>query len=101
MLSNNLEQIPTLNIGRIALPLDACRLKFGWRELMTDKRAKFTPWTIPQSDWSPVLDDVDIGRVSRQELVEALEQSDNNALKERLRAFETQVSNETMSKLVK
>ena len=67
------------------------------------KKAKYTPWTIPQSDWSSILDDdvVDVECVTRQELVEALERLDSEALEIRLRAYETQVSNETMSKLVK
>ncbi len=68
---------------------------------MRDKKTKYTPWTIPQSDWSSVLDQVNIDSDTRQELVDAIKQFDRTALNERVRAYETQVTNETMSKLVK
>jgi len=68
---------------------------------MTQKKAKYTPWTIPQSDWTPVLTGVEIDEETRQELTEAVRDFDKSDLDERLRAYDTKVSNETMSKSVK
>jgi len=68
---------------------------------MTDRKAKYTPWTIPQSDWTPVLEGVDIDDATRQELTEAVRDFDTSELDERLSAFDTSISNETMSKSIK
>lgn len=68
---------------------------------MTDRKAKYTPWTIPQSDWTPVLEGVDINDEVRQELSEAVKNFDRSELDKRLSAFDTSISNETMSKSIK
>jgi len=75
-------------------------MKLG-ADTMTGKKAKYTPWTIPESDWTPVLEGVTIDAEMRQELADAVKQFDSTELEERLRAYDTQVSNETMSKSVK
>ncbi len=68
---------------------------------MIEKKTKYTPWTIPQSDWSSILDDIDIDDATRQELIEAIAHFDKSALDKRLRAYKTTVTNAMMSKLVK
>ena len=68
---------------------------------MADSKAKYTPWNIPQSDWTPVLEGVEINEATRQELTDAVKNFDNTELDERLRAYDTKVSNETMSKSIK
>lgn len=68
---------------------------------MTDRKAKYTPWTIPQSDWTPVLEGVVIDEETCQELADTVKSFDRSELDERLSVFDTQVSNETMSKSVK
>lgn len=65
------------------------------------KKAEFTPWNIPQSDWTLVLEGVDIDEQTRQELTDAVRNFDRTELDERLRTFDITVSNETMSKSVK
>lgn len=68
---------------------------------MTNRKAKYTPWTIPQSDWTPVLEGVDINAAVLQELTDAVNNFDRSKLDKRLRAFDTSISNETMSKSIK
>lgn len=68
---------------------------------MNNSKAKYTPWTIPQSDWTPVFEGVDINDEVRQELTEAVKNFDRSELDKRLRAFDTSISNETMSKSIK
>lgn len=68
---------------------------------MTNRKVKYTPWTIPQSDWTPVLEGVVIDEETHQELTDAVKSFDRSELDKRLSVFDTQVSNETMSKSVK
>lgn len=68
---------------------------------MADNKAKYTPWNIPHEDWTPVLAGVEIDDATRQELTDAVKNFDKSELDERLRAYETKVSNETMSKSIK
>ncbi len=68
---------------------------------MQNKKAKYTPWTIPQTDWTPILEGIEIDEATRQELAEAVRRFDTSELDKRLRTFDTTVSNETMSKSIK
>ncbi len=68
---------------------------------MADKKAKYTPWNIPQSSWTSMFDDIEIDSNTRQELVDAIREFDSTELDKRLRAYEIQITNETMSRLIK
>ena len=68
---------------------------------MKNPKVIYTPWTIPGSDWTPVLEGVVIDEKTQQELTEAVRNFDKSELDKRLSAYDTEVSNETMSKSIK
>lgn len=68
---------------------------------MSDTKAKYTPWTIPQSDWTPVLAGVEINDITREELTRAIQDFDKTELDKRLSSYNIKITNETMSKLIK
>ena len=68
---------------------------------MTESKAKYTPWTIPKSAWSySPLQDMKISPADEEELIAFAKTLDDERLKERLRPFDTPVTQETLNQPV-
>lgn len=67
---------------------------------MAKKQKEYTLWTIPKSEWSQPPEGVDLSDKDREELVSFAKQLDDNRLKDRLRPFDTPVTQDTLSKSV-
>ena len=66
---------------------------------MTTSRSKYTLWTIPKSEWSQLpLPGIEISEADKQELISFAKNLDDERLKERLRPFETPVTQDTLYK---
>ena len=61
---------------------------------------KYTPWTIPQSKWTPLLPGIEITLEIKQELRDAINDFDGTNLNKRLEKFNTRISAETMNTVV-
>ena len=68
---------------------------------MTENKTKYTPWTIPKSEWShSPLQDIEISQSDKDEMISFAKKLDKARLKERLRPFNTPVTLETLYKPV-
>lgn len=56
---------------------------------------RYTLWTIPQSEWTPILPDVVITPELKKELAELVRSYNDTALKERLKMFNNKINYET------
>ena len=68
---------------------------------MARKRAKYTLWTIPKSAWSHLpLEGIEPGPEDRNGMVLFAKQLDDKRLNDRLRPFNTPVTQDTLNKSV-
>ena len=67
---------------------------------MAKKSKKYTLWTIPKSEWSQPMEGVELNKEDRDELVSFARQLDDKKLSDRLRPFDTPVTQETLNKSV-
>ena len=68
---------------------------------MATSKAKYTLWTIPRSEWSQLpLRDIDISQADKDEMIAFAKTLDDSRLEERLRPFNTPVTQETLNKFV-
>ena len=69
---------------------------------MTESKVKYTLWTIPKSEWSySPLQDMKISPADEEELIAFAKTLDDERLKERLRPFNTPVTQATLDKFIK
>ena len=67
---------------------------------MAKSKAKYTLWTIPKSEWSnSPLRDIKISPADEEEMIAFAKTLDDSRLDERLRPFNTPVTQETLNKL--
>ena len=67
---------------------------------MGKKQAKYTLWTIPKSEWSHPLQGVEPSKDDREKLISFARDLDDNRLNDRLRPFDTPVTQDTLNKSV-
>ncbi|MBI4005734.1 MAG: hypothetical protein HY356_03600 [Gammaproteobacteria bacterium] len=67
---------------------------------MAKRKAEYTLWTIPKSAWSQPLKGVELSKKDQDELVSFAKQLKDERLKDRLRPFDTPVTQDTLSKSV-
>ena len=62
---------------------------------------KYTLWTIPKSEWSHLpLQDIEISEAEKNEMISFAKELDDERLKDRLRPFDTPVTQDTLNKSV-
>ena len=64
---------------------------------MAERETKYTLWTIPKSEWSQLLKGVATEEENRHELVAFAKRLDDSRLSERLRPFDTPVTQDTLN----
>ena len=65
------------------------------------RKAKYTLWTIPKSEWSHSwLQDIEFSQADKDELLAFAKTLDDERLKDLLRPFNTPVTQETLNKSV-
>ena len=65
------------------------------------RKAKYTLWTIPKSEWSNSwLQDIEFSQADKDELLAFAKTLDDVRLKDLLRPFNTPVTQETLNKSV-
>jgi hypothetical protein len=67
---------------------------------MAKRKAKYTLWTIPKSEWSEPLKGINLSEKDRDELIKFARDLNDERLKDRLRPFDTPVTQDTLSKSV-
>ena len=62
-------------------------------------KVKYTLWTIPKSEWSHLpLQDIEISEVDKNEMISFAKKLDDERLNDRLRPFDTPVTQDTLNK---
>ena len=67
---------------------------------MAEEQTKYTLWTIPKSDWSQPMQSIETIEENREELVSLAKQLDDTRLNDRLRPFDTPVTQDTLNQSV-
>ena len=68
---------------------------------MSKNEVKYTLWTIPKSEWSQLsLHDKEISAADKQKMIEFARELKDERLNERLRPFNTPVTQDTLNKPV-
>ena len=67
---------------------------------MPKARGKYTLWNIPKSEWSEPLKDVELSAEEKKELASFAQGLDQDRLSDRLKPFDTPVTQDTLSKSV-
>jgi hypothetical protein len=67
---------------------------------MAESRRRYTLWNIPKAEWSEPFKGVQLTEEDKKELTSFAEQLDQEKLNDRLRPFDTPVTQETLSKPV-
>lgn len=67
---------------------------------MAEKQTKYTLWTIPRSEWSRPLRDLETTEEHRRVLISFAKQLDDERLNDRLRPFDTPVTQNTLNQSV-
>lgn len=67
---------------------------------MAKSKAKYTLWTIPKSEWSDSLKDIELSQADKDEMLAFAKTLDDSRLDERLRPFNSPVTQETLNKSV-
>lgn len=68
---------------------------------MSRDKVKYTLWNIPKSEWShlPLLD-LDISEADKEEMIRFAKELDDERLNDRLRPFNTPVTQDTLNQPV-
>ena len=68
---------------------------------MSKRKVKYTLWTIPKSKWSHLpLDDKEISEAEKKKMIKFAENLKDERLNNRLRPFDTPVTQDTLNKSV-
>ena len=68
---------------------------------MSKSKVKYTLWTIPKSEWSHLpLQDIEISEADKKEMISFAKELDDERLNDRLRPFDTPVTQDTLNKSV-
>ena len=71
------------------------------RRIMSKSKVKYTLWTIPKSEWSHLpLQDIEISEADKNEIISFAKELDDERLNDRLRPFDTPVTQDTLNKSV-
>ncbi len=67
---------------------------------MTKKSERYTLWTIPKSEWSHPMRGVTLDDQDQRELIAFAKRLEDERLSDRLRPFDSPVTQDTLSKSV-
>ena len=67
---------------------------------MAKKRATHTLWTNPMGDWTRLFEGVEITEDNLNQAVNAIKEQDREDIDEKVKPFDTPVTNKTLSKSV-
>lgn len=68
---------------------------------MSKSKAKYTLWTIPKSAWSHLpLHDKEISDAEKEKIIRFAKELNDEKLNDRLRPFDTPVTQDTLNKSV-
>ena len=67
---------------------------------MAKKRATHTLWTNPMGDWTRLFEGVEITEDNLNQAVNAIKEQDREDIDEKVKPFDTPVTNMTLSKSV-
>ncbi len=68
---------------------------------MSSSKDKYTLWTIPKSEWSHFpLHDREISEAEKQQIISFAKELNDDRLNDRLRPFDTPVTQDTLNKPV-
>ena len=68
---------------------------------MSKSKAKYTLWTIPKSEWSNLpLHNKEISEAEKQRIIKFAKELKDERLNDRLRPFDTPVTQDTLNKSV-
>ena len=68
---------------------------------MSKSKVKYTLWTIPKSEWSHLpLHDKEISDAEKEKMIRFAKELNDERLNDRLRPFDTPVTQDTLNKSV-